>query len=635
MTGQWQIFDHHLAVEYNGSILHPTAQEVYQCLSPEKSSYSINGINCPNPKISFSELRFSSIGCPIVASITSDEHGIIRLSVGAKRRGQIIPLDLSNGTIIDHAISDNTWFFVSGPIGDIQGLITSANIQNLGVISVKQYLKILESEMFNGTSFIEKNVDVSSLKTPVNNSEEAPTSLKAKLFPYQKTGYLWIKYMLEESQGCILGDEMGLGKTMQVIASMLHLKSNGLVPMLVVAPISLLANWQRECSKFAPSLKVHIHHGHNRISYYKHFLEYDVVVTSYATLVSDISMLNMIQWQLVALDEAQNIKNPYSARTKACKSVNRVRSIAVSGTPFENHVTDIWSLVDFALPGFIGALSQYNNHISDDIEGGRKIEPILSPLMIRRLVKDVAKDLPEKIVSTQPISMSDEEAAEYIKYQQDILKSIDQDNVNLGALQKLRLYCTHPFTVNELTSSVDPYKASLKYQRFCEIVEEVISRKEKVIVFTSFKKMFDIFTDDIPYRFGIKVWTINGETPVDTRQEIVDIFNATDGSAMLVLNPKAAGTGLNITGANHVIHYNLEWNPSLEDQSSARSYRRGQEKTVFIYRLFYMNTVEQIVNERIERKRDIAQEAIVGNTGVNQDRADIIAALNLIPEIRS
>ena len=147
--------------------------------------------------------------------------------------------------------------------------------------------------------------------------------------------------------------------------------------------------------------------------------------------------------------------------------------------------------------------------------------------------------------------------------------------------------------------------------------------------------MFDIFTDDIPYRFGIKVWTINGETPVDTRQEIVDIFNATDGSAMLVLNPKAAGTGLNITGANHVIHYNLEWNPSLEDQSSARSYRRGQEKTVFIYRLFYMNTVEQIVNERIERKRDIAQEAIVGNTGVNQDRADIIAALNLIPEIRS
>ena len=177
-------------------------------------------------------------------------------------------------------------------------------------------------------------------------------------------------------------------------------------------------------------------------------------------------MLNMIQWQLVALDEAQNIKNPYSARTKACKSVNRVRSIAVSGTPFENHVTDIWSLVDFALPGFIGSLSQYNNHISDDIEGGRKIEPILSPLMIRRLVKDVAKDLPEKIVSTQPISMSDEEAAEYIKYQQDILKSIDQDNVNLGALQKLRLYCTHPFTVNELTSSVDPYKASLKYQRF-------------------------------------------------------------------------------------------------------------------------------------------------------------------------
>ena len=201
-------------------------------------------------------------------------------------------------------------------------------------------------------------------------------------------------------------------------------------------------------------------------------------------------------------------------------------------------------------------------------------------------------------------------------------------------LQKLRIYCTHPDAVIESSSENDPYEVSVKYQRLCEIVEEIISRKEKVIVFTSYKRMFEIFKHDIPKRFGIQLWTINGETPVLDRQAIVDNFNSLDKSVMLVLNPRAAGTGLNITGANHVIHYNLEWNPSLEDQSSARAYRRGQKKTVFIYRLYYKGTVEEVVNDRIERKRDIASYAIVGNNGKSQDREDIIRALELIPMLR-
>lgn len=345
-------------------------------------------------------------------------------------------------------------------------------------------------------------------------------------------------------------------------------------------------------------------------------------------------MLNMVNWQMVVLDEAQNIKNPYSSRAKACKALNRVRSLAVSGTPFENHVTDIWSLVDFIQPNILGSLQSYKNVISDNVEGGKKIEPILSALMVRRLVKDVAKDLPEKVVSVQPLQMSDSECKEYTQYIGELKDSMDLNNINLGMLQKLRIYCTHPDAVNESFSENDPYEVSVKYQRLCEIVEEIISRKEKVIVFTSYKRMFDIFKHDIPKRFGIQMWTINGETPVLDRQTIVDNFNTLDKSAMLVLNPRAAGTGLNITGANHVIHYNLEWNPSLEDQSSARAYRRGQKKTVFIYRLYYKGTVEEVVNDRIERKRDIASHAIVGNNGKSQDREDIIRALQLLPILR-
>ena len=230
--------------------------------------------------------------------------------------------------------------------------------------------------------------------------------------------------------------------------------------------------------------------------------------------------------------------------------------------------------------------------------------------------------------------MSEYECNEYNNYLSSLKSNVDSDKLTLGMLQQLRIYCTHPYAISGSNEFCDPTEVSIKYQRFCEIVEEIVSREEKIIVFTSYKNMFEIFKKDIPNRFGIQLWTINGETPVAERQQIVDRFNNLSGSAMLILNPRAAGTGLNITGANHVIHYNLEWNPALEDQSSARAYRRGQKKTVFIYRLYYTDTVEQVVNERIERKRDIASSAVIGNDGQSQDRADILRALELIPSIR-
>jgi len=343
----------------------------------------------------------------------------------------------------------------------------------------------------------------------------------------------------------------------------------------------------------------------------------------------------MINWQLTVLDEAQNIKNPMSARTKACKALQRVRSLAVSGTPFENHVTDIWSLVDFIQPGLLGSLHKFNEIVSDNIEGGKRIEPILSPLMLRRLVKDVAKDLPEKIVSAVPLQMSEAECEQYMAYRNDLLSKYNAEDVSLGMLQMLRIYCTHPYAAEKTPNAKNPAEVSVKYQRFCEIVEEILSFNEKVIVFTSFKMMFDIFYHDIVSRYGIPLWSINGETPVEERQSIVDSFNNHAGSAMLILNPRAAGAGLNITGANHVIHFNLEWNPSLEDQSTARAHRRGQKKTVFVYRLYYEGTIEEVVNERISRKRDIAMSAIIGTDGREQDREDIVKVLKLVPSFKN
>lgn len=634
MNAIWHIYNNHLALRSGNQTLHPNAEEVYAFLNKQDHE-SICGISCKSPDEDIVSLRFSRIGAPVSMVLENSGTNSVSMRIIAKRRNTEVVVDIVEGSIIDHCICDNVWFYLSDGIAELQELLSQTGIANSGNITIRQYLKIVEHLTLTHSRFIVNNVDSSIFKNPVDETENVPSTLNATLFPYQKTGYLWLKYMLQESQGCILGDEMGLGKTMQVIALMLYLKQTGNVPVLVIAPISLLANWKRECQKFAPTLNVCIHHGGTRTGNYKALLQYDVVVTSYTTVVSDIHMLNMIKWELVALDEAQNIKNPDSARTKNCKALNRYRSLAISGTPFENHVTDIWSLVDFAIPNILGSIDQYKEEISDDVAGGEKIEPILSPLMIRRLVADVAKDLSEKVVSTQPIQMSEEECNQYTQYLEQIKNSTDAENVNLGMIQKLRIYCTHPLAVEDSGLWIDPCECSIKYQRFCEILSEIVESNEKAIVFTSYKRMFEIFKKDITSRFGIKVWTINGETPVEARQDIVDNFNKLNNSAVLILNPRAAGTGLNITGANHVIHYNLEWNPSLEDQSSARSYRRGQQKTVFIYRLYYEGTVEEVVNERIERKRDIASSAVVGNTGTDQDRNDIIKVLELVPSLKN
>lgn len=630
MDGHWIIKDHHLALKTDNGIYHPSAKEVYSALS----GGNIHDICCLSPQDEINEIRFSKLGSKICLELSNNTSGEILLNLYSLRRSIKVQIDIVDGIIVDHCVNDGSWFFLTGNVEEIQEMLSGAHVTHSGIVSIQQYLKLVEQDILNANKSLINNVSLGMLKPPVDEGESIPPTLCANLFPYQKTGYLWLKNMLEETQGCILGDEMGLGKTMQVITEILHLKELNLTPILVVAPISLLTNWERECAKFAPSLRTIIQHGSNRTGNYRDLLPYDLVITSYTTVVSDLYMLNMIKWQLVVLDEAQNIKNPSSQRTKHCKNINRVRSLAVSGTPFENHVTDIWSLVDFIQPGLLGSLSKYNQIISDDVSGGKRIEPILSPLMIRRLVKEVAKDLPEKIVSAIPLQMSEQECEQYVRYKNELLSLYDADKVTLGMLQMLRIYCTHPFAAFKTPFVGDPAEVSIKYQRFCEIVEEILSRNEKVIVFTSYKAMFEIFHSDIPQRFGIPLWSINGETPSEERQTIVDNFNKYPEGAMLALNPRAAGVGLNIVGANHVIHFNLEWNPSLEDQSSARAHRRGQTKTVFVYRLYYKDTIEEVVNERIDRKRDIAASAIIGTDGKKQNREDIIKALSLTPSFR-
>ena len=621
MSLKWIVFDNHIAIDSGDEILHPDAKEIFSILTDEENT------GFGSPAHDMADIRFSKIGAQLKCEL-NDYNGNIKLDLYAVKKGKRCPIDMIQGHIIDHAVLDSEWFYIIGDIQSLQDMFEKAGITGTGIISIGQYIDLLKQDYFSEHKEIINNVTKEVVNNLIKPEGEVPQEIKAKLYEYQRVGYLWMLQMLEISHGCILGDEMGLGKTLQVITVFQELKKKRLTPLLVVAPVSLLENWKRECNKFAPGLDVFVHHGSNRTGRRAELVKHDVVVISYNTSISDMSLLNMVDWQCVVLDEAQNIKNPYSKRAKAVKMLRRERSIAVSGTPFENHITDIWSLTDFVMPGLFGSLSLFEKNISDDVLGAEQIEPLLSPIMIRRLVKDVADDLPEKVIVPQPIEMSETERLKYEDFRKEAIDIANSGTaLSIALLQKLRMFCTHPNLC--MDNDLDPYEGSVKYQRFCEITEEIISLNEKVIVFTSYKKMFEIMQEDITKRFGIEVDFINGDTPVDERQKIVDWFNEYKGSAMLVLNPRAAGVGLNITGANHVIHYNLEWNPSLEDQASARAYRRGQEKTVFIYRLYYTDTVEQIVNERIERKREIATTAVVGNDGRGSDQDDVLRALGI------
>lgn len=614
MTCRWILKDNHLAISMADGIYFPPASNI---VSAREScgKIHINNYECGSPELDIPDLKFSRFNCTLKIELACHNNDLT-LSPYVEKNGNRWSVIFCQGKIIDSIVVENRWFFISN-VDEFQEVFNEVGVTSSGTISLSQYLKLkkfnLERPLF------EDNVDsYSLLKTPNDGSLLNGLGLNATLYPYQKTGFEWMAFMLEQTHGCILGDEMGLGKTLQIIAILSLEKRFDRGPALVIAPISLLDNWVNECRKFSPTLKTLIHHGSDRTGYYKTFMDYDVVITSYSTLCNDIHFMNMICWNIVILDEAQNIKNFDSERAKKCKAIRRNQSIAVTGTPFENHISDILSLLEFIQPNVFNNAKELSEQYSDDVNGGKQIASFLSTLMIRRVVANVSNDLPAKVVINQPIRMSREESERYVSYINEIKQS-DSEDISIGMFTNLRMFCSHPFIVSPEKNEKDPCNTSVKYQRLCEIMQNIIDCGEKALIFTSYVKMFELMKADFINRWEIQASEINGSTPIEERQKIVDAFNASDKSEILLLNPRAAGVGLNITGANHVIHYNLEWNPSLEAQATARSYRNGQKKNVFVYRLYYQDTIEEIIQNKLDEKKDIADVTVTeSNTSHNK-----------------
>ncbi|PWW00353.1 helicase-like protein [Hoeflea marina] len=472
-------------------------------------------------------------------------------------------------------------------------------------------------------------------------SEKVPIAgLNAVLFRYQAQGVEWMGRTIRHTGGIVLADEMGLGKTIQVIALLLGDKPTNDEPALIICPTSLIANWRTEVLKFGPELSVLIHRGPHRAGTTRGLQRAQIVLATYDTVVNDIAIFSGMAWSWVICDEAQALKNPDSGRRKAIAAIPRRRTIPMTGTPVETSLLNLWSLVDLAIPGLLGKQASFESEFPDSEASARQVARLTDPIILCRKVRDVAADLPERIDIDVPLDLGEELSKAYDAVLADTLQKYPVAGA-LVATGQLQLFCAHPWLQGSDGKADSNDDASCfrtpglplvtpKIERTLAILDEAFRCGQKVLVFAIFNRCGDLIREAAADHLPAAFWdTINGSTPQKDRQAIVNAFSAHQGPACLVLNPKAAGAGLNITAATIVIHYTQAWNPALEAQASARAHRRGQNDKVRVYRLFYENTVERVMVERAAWRREMGNEAVPVST---RDADDLRRALTIRPE---
>ena len=448
---------------------------------------------------------------------------------------------------------------------------------------------------------------------------DQPKGIKAVLRPYQQRGWKWLYRNACIGIGSIIADDMGLGKTLQVITLLLRFKEEGRLkhPSLIIVPTTLLDNWQKEIERFAPELTARIYHGAGR-----NFKEngYDMLITSYGILRSDIELFQKKKWSVIIIDEAQNIKNPFTEQTKAVKKLKSPVRIAMSGTPVENRLSEYWSIFDFTNKGYLGSLKYFKEEMATPIEMFRdeeqlgRFRKITSPFILRRLKTDktIISDLPDKIENDRFVSLTKEQAAIYQNVVHSMMPGIETEET--GSMKRsgmifklmtaLKQVCNHP---GQFLKKADPNPAlSGKSEMLMDLLQTIYESNEKVLIFTQYKEMGDLLVSMIEKRFGNQTLFLNGSTSVKKRTELVRDFQEKGQYKTFVLSIKAGGTGLNLTAANHVIHYDLWWNPAVEAQATDRAFRIGQHKNVMVYRLITRGTFEERINEMLVSKKDLA-----------------------------
>jgi len=538
-----------------------------------------------------------------------------------------------------HSIAD----FRQSKISDFENYMDVLKVGLLGKIQLQE----------NGTEYdviIEGDFsDIISKLQSINSFEDipCPSSFNGTLRNYQQEALTWMGNMTKFNFGLCLADDMGLGKTIQVIAFLCYLKKH--YPekpgnVIIVCPTSILFNWHREIKKFAPNLEVMLHYGPSRISDASGIPEFlkphRIILTSYGTLRNDIDLLESINFSGIIVDESQNIKNYASQQTKAINKLRGQFKICLSGTPIENRLLELWSLFNFLNLGLLGKRREFQNKYVIPIERFQnqdvieRLKLIIAPFILRRVKSDktVITDLPDKNEMKIIVNLTETQVKLYKELVESTLKEINnissdmrkKRGVILGLLVKLKQICNHPsqylkldIEALELDNNLQEFiSQSQKLERLIEMTDEVLSNGEKILIFTQFTQMGDILKKVLEQNYNFEILYFHGGVPESKRREIIDQFQSSDleSSPILILSLRAGGTGLNLTQGTTVIHIDRWWNPAVEDQATDRAYRIGQKSVVNVYKFITKGTIEEKINDLLEKKRELA-EKIIASTG--------------------
>ena len=468
------------------------------------------------------------------------------------------------------------------------------------------------------------------LRQPATLRQNAvPSTIHAQLRPYQKTGYNWLVYMQSLGFGACLADDMGLGKTLQVLTWLDRIrKQNRHARVLLVVPASLLGNWQREAERFAPNISIDILHGQSSkvldmmVSDGGSFL----TITTYG-MVNRLESLREVRWDALILDEAQAIKNPGTKQTRAIKKLVAEQRVALTGTPIENDLTNLWSLFDFLNKGLLGTSEEFRlftKQLESHPEGYQRLKSMVSPFILRRLKTDqtIISDLPDKLEQVDYVSLSKKQIVLYRKQVKILEEILSDDGISgmkrrgivLATITKLKQICNHPDQFMGL-EGYDP-KESGKFEMLREICETISEKRERVLVFTQYREIAEYLSAYLEKIFGCKGFVLHGGTRIKRRTEMVEEFNSEEYIPYMILSVKAGGTGLNLTAANHVIHFDRWWNPAVENQATDRAFRIGQDKNVIVHKLVCEGTIEERIDTLINSKKELA-ENVIGSGGEN------------------
>jgi len=455
---------------------------------------------------------------------------------------------------------------------------------------------------------------------------DTPPGFDGELRPYQKTGLGWISYLEDHGFGGCLADDMGLGKTIQVLARLVQERSiDPLVgPTLVVCPLSVVYNWRSEANEFTPDLTVHIHHSQGRMSgddLASAIQHHDVIITTYGTARSDIEQLRDIQFHRIVLDEAQKIKNTSAGRTQAIRSLSAHHRLALTGTPVENRLSELWSIMEFCNPGLLGSERQFRNAFSrpieerGDIEKMEQLRQLIRPFVLRREKTDdsIIEDLPEKSEKKEYCGLTEEQATLYKAVADEIFEQIEQsrDIERRGRILKLignlKSICNHPRQYLNDDQRVSGRSGKLVV--LDDLVQKIAANDEKGLIFTQYTQMAELLLEHLRSQ-DHRVFYLYGGTAKEKREEMIGEFENAEGSCFFLLSLHAGGTGINLTPANYVIHYDRWWNPAVEKQATDRAYRIGQDNNVQVYKLICRGTIEESIDQIIESKRDLAEQVL-------------------------